>query len=91
VHSQADTEQADLTWNERNGKADTEGEHRELAAIYVARRLNPELARQVADQLMAHAALEHMRGMSWACPCICARRRSGPDFPVQYASHSGVL
>ena len=32
-------------------------EHRELASIYVARGLSPELAKQVAQQLMAHDAL----------------------------------
>ena len=37
---------------------DDKGEHRELAAIYVGRGLDPALAKQVADQLMAHDALE---------------------------------
>ena len=37
--------------------ADDKGEHRELAAIYVARGLDPSLAKQVAQQLMAHDAL----------------------------------
>ena len=36
---------------------DPPGEHRELTAIYVARGLNPSLAVEVADQLMAHDAL----------------------------------
>ena len=38
-------------------KADDKGEHKELAAIYVARGLDPSLAKQVAQQLMAHDAL----------------------------------
>ncbi len=38
-------------------KDDDEGEHKELAAIYVARGLDPSLAKQVAQQLMAHDAL----------------------------------
>jgi VIT1/CCC1 family predicted Fe2+/Mn2+ transporter len=38
-------------------KADAHGEHKELAAIYVTRGLDPELAKQVAEQLMAHDAL----------------------------------
>jgi VIT1/CCC1 family predicted Fe2+/Mn2+ transporter len=57
VHSQADTEKADLELERKELKADDEGEHRELAAIYVARGLDPSLAKQVADQLMAHDAL----------------------------------
>jgi VIT1/CCC1 family predicted Fe2+/Mn2+ transporter len=40
VHSQADTEQADLALERAELKADDEGEHRELTAIYVARGLN---------------------------------------------------
>ena len=57
VHSQADTEQADLLLERRELKADDEGEHRELMAIYVSRGLDPALAEQVAVQLMAHDAL----------------------------------
>src|ERR1017187_7129873 len=34
-----------------------EGEHKELMAIYVARGLDPTLAKKVAAQLMAHDAL----------------------------------
>lgn len=57
VHSQADTEQADLQLERAELKADDLGEHRELSAIYVARGLDPPLAKQVAQQLMAHDAL----------------------------------
>jgi VIT1/CCC1 family predicted Fe2+/Mn2+ transporter len=57
VHSQADTEQADLTLERAELKADDKGEHKELAAIYVARGLDPSLAKQVAQQLMTHDAL----------------------------------
>ena len=57
VHSQADTEQADLALERAELKADDPGEHQELAAIYVARGLDPLLAKQVAQQLMAHDAL----------------------------------
>lgn len=57
VSSQADTEQADLA-RERNELATMpEHERAELAAIYVHRGLTPELAVQVADQLMAKDAL----------------------------------
>ncbi len=57
VHSQADTEQADLNKERQELKTDSAGEHKELAAIYVSRGLEPELAKQVAQQLMAHDAL----------------------------------
>ena len=57
VHSQADTEQAELELERTELKADDKGEHKELAAIYVARGLDPSLAKQVAQQLMAHDAL----------------------------------
>jgi VIT1/CCC1 family predicted Fe2+/Mn2+ transporter len=57
VHSQADTEQAELDLERAELKADDKGEHKELTAIYVARGLDPSLAKQVANQLMAHDAL----------------------------------
>ncbi len=57
VHSQADTEHAELEIERTELKADDKGEHRELAAIYIARGLLPALAKQVAEQLMAHDAL----------------------------------
>jgi VIT1/CCC1 family predicted Fe2+/Mn2+ transporter len=57
VHSQADTEKADLALERAELKADDKGEHKELTAIYVARGLKPALAKQVAEQLMAHDAL----------------------------------
>jgi len=57
VQSQADAEHADLERERAELKADNKGEHRELAAIYVARGLDPALAKQVAEQLMAHDAL----------------------------------
>jgi VIT1/CCC1 family predicted Fe2+/Mn2+ transporter len=58
VHSQADTEKADLKLERAELKTDDVGEHKELKAIYVARGLDPALAKQVADQLMAHDALD---------------------------------
>jgi VIT1/CCC1 family predicted Fe2+/Mn2+ transporter len=56
VHSQADTQAADLAL-EQEHLLDHEAELAELAEIYVERGLTPELAAQVADQLMAHDAL----------------------------------
>jgi VIT1/CCC1 family predicted Fe2+/Mn2+ transporter len=57
VHSQKDTENADLDIERVELKTDNKGEHNELAEIYVARGLDPSLAKQVAHQLMAHDAL----------------------------------
>lgn len=56
VHSQKDTENADLAWERAELKQDPEGEQRELAGIYVARGLDQPLADQVAVNLMAHDA-----------------------------------
>jgi len=57
VSSQADTERADIERERQELATDGEQEHRELAAIYVHRGLDPSLAQQVADQLMARDAL----------------------------------
>lgn len=57
VSSQSDTERADLAREREELATQPEFEKRELAAIYVARGLTPELATQVAEQLMAHDAL----------------------------------
>ena len=57
VLSQADTEHADLARERAELATDSESEHEELAAIYVARGLDPALANQVAVQLMAHDAI----------------------------------
>ena len=58
VHSQADTENAELAKERHELRTDSDGEHKELAAIYVSRGLEPALATQVAAQLMTHDALE---------------------------------
>jgi VIT1/CCC1 family predicted Fe2+/Mn2+ transporter len=57
VSSQADTERADLNRERKELETDREFEVRELASIYVGRGLEPSLANQVAEQLMAHDAL----------------------------------
>jgi VIT1/CCC1 family predicted Fe2+/Mn2+ transporter len=57
VHSQADTEQADLARERVELKTMNKAEHQELAGIYVQRGLDEPLAKQVAEQLMAHDAL----------------------------------
>ena len=58
VHSQADIENAELAKEQLELHTDSEGEHKELAAIYVGRGLDQTLATQVAAQLMAHNALD---------------------------------
>lgn len=57
VSSQADTEEADLARERRELATAPEYERAELTGIYVGRGLSPDLAAQVADQLMAHDAL----------------------------------
>jgi VIT1/CCC1 family predicted Fe2+/Mn2+ transporter len=59
VSSQADTEEADLARERAELASDPAGELDELAGIYVARGVEPALARQVAEQMTAkdaHAA-----------------------------------
>lgn len=57
VSSQSDTEKADLDREREELATQDAAERTELANIYVSRGLQPDLARQVADQLMAHDAL----------------------------------
>jgi VIT1/CCC1 family predicted Fe2+/Mn2+ transporter len=82
VQSQADNEQAELERERAELKADDKGEHQELAAIYVARGLEPSLAKSVATQLMAHDALgAHARDELGISAALRAR-------PLQAASAS---
>jgi VIT1/CCC1 family predicted Fe2+/Mn2+ transporter len=57
VYSQADTERADLARERAELEKDPVAEQHELAAIYAGRGLDPALAQQVAEQLMAHDAI----------------------------------
>jgi VIT1/CCC1 family predicted Fe2+/Mn2+ transporter len=57
VSSQSDTEQADLARERAELAADPDFEREELAKIYAARGVEPALAQQVAEQLMAKGAL----------------------------------
>ena len=57
VSSQADTERADLARERAELAGQPELEREELANIYVQRGLDPALALQVADELMANDAL----------------------------------
>lgn len=56
VSSQADTERADLARERRELETQPEHEREELAALYRERGVSPDLAYQVADQLMAKDA-----------------------------------
>lgn len=79
VHSQADTEQAELSRERAELEADPAAEHRELTAIYLARGVEPALAKQVAEQLMRHDALgAHARDELGISEALSAR-------PVQAA------
>lgn len=57
VYSQADTEKADLARETEELQTQPEAEIEELTNIYIQRGLEPELAAEVARQLMAHDAL----------------------------------
>ena len=57
VSSQADTERADIARETQELATQSESELAELAAIYVARGVEPALAKQVAQQMMAKDAL----------------------------------
>ncbi len=57
VSSQADTEHADLERERKELETDHHYEVQELKTIYIDRGLEPDLALQVAEQLMAHDAL----------------------------------
>ena len=84
VSSQSDTEAADLTRERRELANDPESEKRELANIYVSRGIDPGLARQVAEQLMAKDALgAHARDELGISEITTAR-------PVQAALNSAA-
>lgn len=84
VHSQADTENADLARERAELKSDPAGELRELAGIYVGRGLDRPLADQVAKQLMAHDAIgAHARDELGFSPTTAAR-------PIQAALASAA-
>lgn len=57
VHAQADSERVEIEREGRELREHPNAELAELAAIHVKRGLDPELAQEVARQLMAHDAL----------------------------------
>ncbi len=97
VHSQKDTEMADLARERAELLADPLAEQRELAAIYTKRGLDADLAAQVAAQLTAHDALgAHVRdelGLSevTAARPLQAALASAGSFAVGAVLPIGVL
>lgn len=84
VHSQSDTEKADLAREQAELALDPAAEQRELTAIYIARVLDPNLASQVATQLMAHNPIgAHARDELGVSEALSAR-------PVQAALASAA-
>lgn len=84
VHSQSDTENADLERERRELASDPEHELKELAGIYVARGLEPGLAQEVARQLTEHDAVgAHARDELGISETLSAR-------PIQAAVFSAV-
>ena len=84
VSSQADTEKADLERERNELEDDIEFEREELAAIYVGRGLDQNLADQVAIQLMEHDAIgAHARDELGISEMLTAR-------PVQAALSSAA-
>lgn len=84
VHSQADTEKADIELEKRHLLEAPEFELRELAEIYEERGLDPDLALTVAQQLMAYDALgAHARDELGITEAMTAR-------PLQAAGFSAV-
>lgn len=84
VKSQADTEDADLAIEKKELESDPEFELAELAAIYVKRGIDQQLANQVAKELMDHNALEaHARDELGITDTLRAR-------PVQAAAASAA-
>jgi VIT1/CCC1 family predicted Fe2+/Mn2+ transporter len=85
VHSQKDTEQADLKLERKELKTDSKGEHDELAAIYVTRGLDAELAKRVAKQLMAHDSASPRKSNRVRFRLHCRRPRVSPwEQPCRY-------
>ena len=84
VSSQADTERADLARERAELAQPGTAEREELANIYIGRGLTSALAHEVADQLMAHDALEaHARDELGISAALQAR-------PVQAALTSAL-
>ncbi len=97
VHSQQDSENADLARERAELKQDPAGEQRELAGIYVGRGLDRPLADEVAGELMARDAIgAHARDELGFSPTTAARPTqaalaSAASFSVGAALPIGVV
>jgi VIT1/CCC1 family predicted Fe2+/Mn2+ transporter len=84
VSSQADTERADRAREQKELADQPDAERLELQDIYVRRGLTPDLARQVAEQMMSHDPLQaHLRDELGQSEALAAR-------PVQAALTSAA-
>lgn len=96
VSSQADTEQADLRREQQELLDNLKGEKKELTNIYIKRGLDPALAAEVAEQLMAKDALgTHARDELGISEVVAARPiqaafASAGSFAVGAAMPMGV-
>ncbi|WP_084281476.1 VIT family protein [Novosphingobium sp. B1] len=84
VSSQADTEAADIARERAELTDDPDSEQQELAEIYIARGVEPETAKIVAAQMMAHDALAsptrdelHITATTTARPVLAAFASAG--------------
>jgi hypothetical protein len=84
VSSLADSEQADLARERSELQTDDAGERRELMGIYIGRGLSHELAKRVADELMAHDALAAHGSLDGAA--AASGRRFGSEFRLRRTS-----
>jgi len=85
VSSQSDSEEADIERERRELRDNRQSEVAELTGIYVKRGLDPSLARQVAEELMKHDALEaHTRDELGISDATAAR-------PMQAAVTSAAM
>ncbi len=84
VSSQADTEAADIAREQAELTSDPDSEQQELAEIYIGRGVDPETAKIVAAQMMAHDALAshtrdelHITATTTARPVLAAFASAG--------------
>ena len=92
VSSQSDSERADVAREREELAVQPEFEERELAEIYEGRGLSPELAAEVAAQLMAHDALgAHMRDELGISEALSARPvQAGLTSAASFAAGAAV-
>jgi len=75
VSSQPGTERADRRREAAELAEQPDAEFAELQSIYVGRGLTPELARQVAEQMAGHGALDAISARTGGAPAVRATLR----------------